>query len=206
MHQFALFAGLIITTLVLNTAAFLLSVFLLYTLPVGVTSSVTAYAGILIALNLLAWLILLGGGAAILHQEREGHAPMALKLGIMLTVLFLFTIVFILSCILLSVFQNDLQDSLVAPRNYTAAVLALVFVAWSLMLAGSALLAQGGAAPVVVATVPLSDDYMPPRRPTMTLSDDYMPPRRPTIPPPMSRFSYGMTSGSSRRTYAMKSY
>ena len=192
MHQFALFAGLIITALVLNTVAFLLSVFLLYTLPVGVTSSVTAYAGILIALNLLAWLILLGGGAAILHQEREGQAPMALKLGIMLTVLFLFTIVFILSCILLSVFQNDLQDSLVAPRNYTVAVLALVFVAWSLMLAGSALLAQGGAAPVVVATVPLSDDYMPPRRPT--------------IPPPMSRFSYGMTSGSSRRTYAMKSY
>jgi len=201
MHQFALFAGLIITALILNTAAFLLSVFLLYTLPVGVTSSVTAYAGILIALNLLAWLILLGGGAAILHQEREGHAPMALKLGIMLTVLFLFTIVFILSCILLSVFQNDLQASLVAPRNYTASVLALVFVAWTLILSGSALLAQGGAAPVVVAAVPRP--YMPQR----SQVSDYMSPRRQSsyMMPTSSGRYYGMTRGAGR-TYSMKSY
>lgn len=177
MHQFALFAGLIITALVLNTAAFLLSVFLLASLPAGVISSVTAYAGVLIGVNLLAWLILLGGGAAILHQEREGEAPMALKLGIMLTVLILFTIVFIISCILLSVFQSDLQQSLVPARNYTASVLVLVFAAWALMLTGSALLAQGGSKPVVVAMEP---DTFPVSMPTYQRARDY---------------SYGMTRG-----------
>lgn len=193
MHQFALFAGLIITALILNTAAFLLSVFLLYTLPQGVTSSVTAYAGILIALNLIAWLILLGGGAAILHMERTGHAPMALKLGIMLTVLFLFTVVFILSCILLSVFQNDLQPSLVAPRNYTASVLVLVFAAWVLMLAGSALLAQGGAAPVVVASMPTMPAVLATRAmPTRAWEDEGYPPMQ------MSGRYYGMTRGRGR--------
>ena len=147
MNQFALLAGLIITALLLNTAVFVLSILLLYALPTGVTSSVTAYAGILIGLALLAWLILLGGGAAILHQERHGHSSMPLKLGIMITVLLVFTIVFIFSCILLSVFQNDLQGSLVTARNYIASILALIFVAWVLLLTGTALLSKGVSAP-----------------------------------------------------------
>jgi hypothetical protein len=222
MHQFALFAGLIITALILNTVAFLLSVFLLYTLPEGVTSSVTAYAGILIALNLIAWLILLGGGAAILHQERKSHAPMALKLGIMLAVLLLFTIVFVLSCILLSVFQNDLQASLITPRNYTVSVLVLIFVAWSLILTGSALLATGKATPVAVLAMPYTpkydeeelnkelDSYAPLQG---MMNPTYSSPSSPSYSSPRGRMSsyynlkpsryYGMTSGNS---YSMKSY
>ena len=198
MHQFALFAGLIITALLLNTAVFVLSILLLYTLPAGVTGSVVSYAGILIGLTLLAWLILLGGGAAILHQERDGHSSMPLKLGIMISVLLLYTVVFLLSCILLSVFQNDLQTSLVPARNYTASVLALIFVAWVLLLTGSALLAKKPAVVVMDA---------PARAPAARMPQPYT--RWPEAPmrgmqsPSMRRdspYSYGMTRG---RTYSM---
>ena len=196
--QFALFAGLIITALLLNTAVFVLSILLLYTLPAGVTGSVVSYAGILIGLTLLAWLILLGGGAAILHQERDGHSSMPLKLGIMISVLLLYTVVFLLSCILLSVFQNDLQTSLVPARNYTASVLALIFVAWVLLLTGSALLAKKPAVVVMDA---------PARAPAARMPQPYT--RWPEAPmrgmqsPSMRRdspYSYGMTRG---RTYSM---
>jgi len=205
MPQFALFAGLIITTLILNTIVFLLSVFLLYSLPDSVNSSVMSYAGILIAFSLLAWLILLGGGSAILHQERHGYSSMPLKLGIMITVLLLYTVVFILSCILISVFENDLQQSLVNARNYTASVLALVFVAWVLMLSGCSLLATSTKAAVVVEqlTEPLLTTYRPESlssyRPESLSS--YRPESRSTYPESLSSYrrpqgrAYGMTCG-----------
>lgn len=132
-------AGLVISTLVLNTIAFVLSILLLVSLPDTVTATVRAYASILIALTLLAWLILLAGGSAILHLEQTEHAPMSLKLGIMLTTLIIYTVVFILSCLLLSVLQNDLLPSLVAARNYTAGFLVANFAAWTVLLAASAL-------------------------------------------------------------------
>ena len=204
MHQFALFAGLIITALLLNTAVFVLSILLLYALPAGVTGSVVSYAGILIGLTLLAWLILLGGGAAILHQEREDYSSMPLKLGIMISVLLLYTVVFLLSCILLSVFQNDLQTSLVPARNYTASVLALIFVAWVLLLTGSALLAKKPA--VVVMDVPAPAARMPQpytRWPEASMRGMQSPSMRGMQSPSMRRdspYSYGMTRG---RTYSM---
>ena len=215
--QFALFAGLIITALLLNTAVFVLSILLLYTLPAGVTGSVVSYAGILIGLTLLAWLILLGGGAAILHQERDGHSSMPLKLGIMISVLLLYTVVFLLSCILLSVFQNDLQTSLVPARNYTASVLALIFVAWVLLLTGSALLAKKPAVVVMDAPAPAPATRMPvplpytqplirwPEYPAVESSMRGMqsPSMRGMQSPSMRRdspYSYGMTRG---RTYSM---
>lgn len=203
MHQFALFAGIIITALILNTLGFLMSVLLLNALPDGVTGSVTAYAGILIALNLVVWLLLLGGGSAILHQERTGHSPMALKLGIMLTTLFLLTVVFILSCILLSVFQNDLQTSLVTSRNYTVAVLILTFVTWVLLLAGSALLAQAPQVKHMADIVEMETPAME-VRPTAVFGQPMRSPMRSPMSPMRSpdtrNYMYGMTKG---RAYGM---
>lgn len=200
-RSFDLFAGLIITALLLNTAVFVLSILLLYALPAGVTGSVVSYAGILIGLTLLAWLILLGGGAAILHQERDGHSSMPLKLGIMISVLLLYTVVFLLSCILLSVFQNDLQTSLVPSRNYTASVLALIFVAWVLLLTGSAILAKKPAVVVMdVPRMPMPQPYT--RWPEAPMSN-MRPSMRGMQSPSMRRdspYSYGMTRG---RTYSM---
>ena len=194
--QFALFAGLIITALLLNTIVFVLSILLLYALPAGVTGSVVAYAGILIGLSLLAWLILLGGGAAILHQERHEHSSMPLKLGIMITVLLLYTVVFLLSCILLSVFQNDLQESLLAARNYTASILTLIFVAWVLLLTGSALLAKK---PAMASMAAPMASMVPPRALPTPLPYD-LPGDEPSLRWPSGRYSYGMTRG---RTYSM---
>jgi len=190
--QFALFAGLIITALLLNTATFVLSILLLYALPEGVSGSVVSYTGILIGLSLLAWLLLLGGGSAILHQERHGYSSMPLKLGIMITVLLLYTIIFLLSCILLSIFQNDLQESLLAARNYTASILAVIFVAWVLLLTGSALLSKkpmSMAAPMTSMAVPMTS-IDPRSLPTPLPYDDEQPLRWPN-----GRYSYGMTHG-----------
>lgn len=142
MQQFTLYASIIITALILNTIGFVVSILLLTSLPANVTNTVKAYAAVLIAIILIAWLILLIGGAFILAYERAGNAPMRLKLGIMLTTLFLYTIVFVLSCILLSIFQSEIDSTVVTSRNCNVTVLVFIFIAWVFILTGSALLAK----------------------------------------------------------------
>jgi hypothetical protein len=136
MHQFGVLTGLLAPALLLNTIASFLSIFLIAALPSLVNSSALAYAWIILVASFSAWLVLTIGGIVILRKEWQGdHASTTLKLGVFLSSLFLLTVVFILSCILLSVFQSDLQDAVIQSRNVIASILSLTFVAWVLVLA-----------------------------------------------------------------------
>ena len=162
----ALLLGIVITTIVLNTIAFALSI---WAYTAAQSQTFKNYAIILMTFLLAGWIVLLAGGSVVL--ARKEMAQYSAKVAVLFVTLFFYTVAFVVSCVALAYATKQTTTETLTERNAMAAVLSFTFAAWLILLVGGA---------VALARSGVVQQMLVPQRPQMPAQM-----QRPQMPMPM---------------------
>jgi hypothetical protein len=181
MSRAVLLTGTLVSAMAAVLVTLVLGALLLAGLPEETNASVRSYAWVLTLMAAVALVLVLPAGSLLLYTERTEPAPAVLQRSATVLPLVLSMIAFIMAAILLSIFQRDLQPSVVRARNLSIGALVLTFVA----IAG-----------LIGTIVVLGTPYTAPARnsPRRSAAKATAGPRPLTSRGPT--YGYGMTTGS----------